>query len=137
MKEGYNTRQGALILNYLQRSVTPFTADALADALQPQRVGKATVYRHLERLTESGQVRRFSPAEGASACYQYVGDRDDCKQHYHMVCSRCGRLFHLDCEQLSELSQHIREHHGFLLDCERTILYGVCADCARKEEKEE
>lgn len=135
MKDGYNTRQGAVILNFLEENIAPFTAEALADALQPQKVGKATVYRHLERLTDAGLVRRFSPAEGASACYQYVGDHADCSQHYHMVCSRCGRLFHLDCEQLRELSDHIREHHGFILDCERTILYGICADCAAKGEQ--
>lgn len=134
MKEGYSTKQGALILDYLQNHISPFTADALADALQPQKVGKATVYRHLERLTDTGVVRRFSPAEGSSACYQYVGDHTDCDRHYHMVCRRCGRLFHLDCDQLRELSDHIREHHGFLLDCERTILYGICADCAAKGE---
>ena len=134
MKDGYNTRQGALILAYLENNIEPFTAEALADALQPQKVGKATVYRHLERLTDAGLVRRYSPAEGASACYQYVGDRKDCSRHYHMVCSRCGRLFHLDCDQLMELSEHIREHHGFVLDCERTILYGTCAECLTKGE---
>lgn len=133
MKETYNTKQGALILAWMQQHDGPCTAEVLAEALQGERVSKATVYRHLERLTAAGQVRRFSPAEGGSACYQFVGDRCDCHLHYHMVCNRCGRLFHLDCDQLHELSGHIREHHGFLLDCERTILYGTCADCAAKE----
>lgn len=102
--------------------------------LREQRVSKATVYRHLERLTAAGQLRRFSPAEGAAACYQYVGDHHDCHLHPHMVCECCGRLFHLDCSQLEALSEHIREHHGFLLDYKNTILYGVCAACLAKEE---
>jgi len=51
-----------------------------------------------------------------------------------MVCECCGRLFHLDCSQLEALSEHIREHHGFLLDYKNTILYGVCAACLAKEE---
>ena len=132
MKEGYSTRQGTLILSYLEKNIGPYTADELAERLH-SRVGKATVYRHLERLCDAGLVRKFFPAEGVSASYQYVGGHGDCKRHYHMVCSRCGRLFHLDCEQLKELTEHIKERHGFLLDPERTILYGICADCSRKE----
>lgn len=137
MKEGYSTRQGAVILAYLEKNIGPYTAEELAEALRAQRVGKATVYRHLERLCEGGLVRRFFPAEGASASYQYVGGHGDCSRHYHMVCSRCGRLFHLDCHQLCTLTEHIEEQHGFLLDAERTILYGVCADCRSNDKKED
>ena len=135
MKEIYQTRQGALILQTVQSLAVPVTAEALSAILQEKKVSKATVYRHLERLTASGQVRRFFPAEGAAACYQYVGDHTDCHLHPHMVCERCGRLFHLDCSQLQSLSRHIQEHHGFLLDYKNTILYGVCAACAEKEAK--
>ena len=120
MKESYQTRQGALILQTMQNLAGPVTAEALCAILREQRVSKATVYRHLERLTAAGQLRRFSPAEGAAACYQYVGDHHDCHLHPHMVCECCGRLF--------------REHHGFLLDYKNTILYGVCAACLAKEE---
>ena len=69
MKESYQTRQGNLILTTLQTLAGPVTAEALSAILQEQRVSKATVYRHLERLTAAGQVRRFIPAEGAAACY--------------------------------------------------------------------
>lgn len=135
MKESYQTRQGALILQTVQSLAVPVTAEALSAILQEKKVSKATVYRHLERLTASGQVRRFFPAEGAAACYQYVGDHTDCHLHPHMVCERCGRLFHLDCSQLQSLSRHIQEHHGFLLDYKNTILYGVCTACAEKGAK--
>ena len=128
MKESYQTRQGALILQTMQNLAGPVTAEALCAILREQRVSKATVYRHLERLTAAGQLRRSSPAEGAAACHH------DCHLHPHMVCECCGRLFHLDCSQLEALSEHILEHHGFLLDYKNTILYGVCAACLAKEE---
>ena len=72
MKESYQTRQGALILQTMQNLAGPVTAEALCAILREQRVSKATVYRHLERLTAAGQLRRFSPAEGAAACYQRI-----------------------------------------------------------------
>ena len=34
---------------------------------------------------------------------------------------------------MEQLSQHIREHHGFFIDYKNTILYGTCAACAAKE----
>ncbi|MFR3992892.1 MAG: hypothetical protein ACLTY5_10525 [Angelakisella sp.] len=61
MKESYQTRQGALILQTMQNLAGPVTAEALCAILREQRVSKATVYRHLERLTAAGQLRRFSP----------------------------------------------------------------------------
>ena len=59
MKESYQTRQGALILQTVQSLAVPVTAEALSAILQEKKVSKATVYRHLERLTASGQVRRL------------------------------------------------------------------------------
>ena len=54
MKESYQTRQGALILQTMQNLAGPVTAEALCAILREQRVSKATVYRHLERLTAAG-----------------------------------------------------------------------------------
>ena len=33
------------------------------------------------------------------------------------------------------LNQHLLEHHGFTVDHTKTVLYGVCADCAGTQEK--
>ena len=134
---GYNTKQGELILNLLKNSGgRHLTAEDISHILGERGcpVGKATVYRHLEKMLREGSVRKFVLHDGESACYQYVGDHHDCHLHPHMVCECCGRLFHLDCSQLEALSEHIREHHGFLLDYKNTILYGVCAACLAKEE---
>ena len=69
MKESYQTRQGALILQTMQNLAGPVTAEALCAILREQRVSKAIFYFFLARLTAAGQLRRFSPAEGAAACY--------------------------------------------------------------------
>ena len=57
-------------------------------------------------------------------------------EHLHLKCTRCGRLFHLDCDFMDELRQHLLEEHGFLLQCSGDLLHGLCQECAAKEGSE-
>ena len=130
---GYNTKQVDLILHLMHESKGKhMTADDILRCLADNgcAVGKSTVYRHLERLTKEGVVRRFILHDGESACYQFAGD--GCSNHYHLKCSRCGKLNHVECEYLDKVSGHIFEHHGFILSEENTVLYGICAVCAKE-----
>lgn len=95
----------------------------------PPAVGQSSLYRQLAALCADGTVRKFR-AEGQSAfVYQYIG-RTDCSHHFHLKCLSCGRLIHLRCGMSDELISHIRADHGFRVDSGRSILYGLCADCA-------
>lgn len=51
------------------------TADEIFEKLRKsgESVGKTTIYRHLEKLCASGEVRKFTGGDGDSACYQYAG----------------------------------------------------------------
>ena len=40
-----------------------------------------------------------------------------------------GRIIHLECGFMEEISRHIVAHHGFELQCDSSVLYGVCKDC--------
>ena len=79
---------------------------------------------------EDGSVRKYLCEEGKSACFQYVGDSEECRLHFHLKCIKCGKLIHLECDYLSDLEKHISEHHKFTVDNTKTVLYGVCEDCA-------
>ena len=132
MAERYRTRQREEILNYLEaNSGAHLTPDAIAGALPG--VGRSTVYRTLERLEQEGSVRRFAGEAGRSACFQYVGEAGPCHEHFHLKCLVCGKLIHLDCEKLTECQVHILKEHGFATDLTRTLIYGRCLECSRKE----
>ena len=96
-------------------------------ASRGEAIGLTTVYRQLERLEESGEVRRIV-CVGGSACYQYVSD-GCCSEHYHLYCTDCGRTEHLSCGEIDELWRHIAREHSFSIDRSRTVLYGRCAEC--------
>ena len=44
-------------------------------------------------------------------------------------CVKCGKIIHLECHFMEEISHHIEESHGFTLQCKNSILYGVCKEC--------
>ncbi|MDR1390251.1 MAG: transcriptional repressor [Treponema sp.] len=129
----YHTRQGNEILSYLKASSGGhITAGAIAahfGALKPA-VGKTTIYRHLEKLVEAGQVRRYFLEEGESACYQYVEKGLECREHFHLKCEKCGELFHLDCDVLDTVRGHVLKEHQFSINLLRTVFYGICGQCA-------
>lgn len=132
MAEKYHTRQREEIIKYLEENAgSHLTTDEIARALPG--VGRSTVYRTLESLMKEGLVRRFAGAAGRSACFQYVGEQSPCHEHFHLKCVDCGKLIHLDCAKLAACRTHILEEHGFAADLARTLIYGRCLECSRKE----
>ena len=131
----YKTRQRVLVEEILKLSDGKhLTAENIVEALlkKGEKVGRTTVYRCLENLMNEGKVQRFAAVSGESACYQYIGSAQ-CHDHFHLKCTSCGKLIHIECEHVAELAKHIARHHNFSVDKLRTVLYGVCEDCVNNE----
>ena len=123
------------MLAYLKgHDMEPYSVDELVFRMQEQgeRIGRTTVYRYLEQLAEQGSVRKYQNAQGVTQ-YQHIEDDSRCDAHFHMMCKRCGRLYHVSCELMDALSRHIYTDHSFRLDLRETILVGICARCAGEE----
>lgn len=139
-QEGYKTKQRDLILQFLIANQNRHvTAEDVADHLKQSGnpVGKATVYRYLDKLVAKGDVRKFL-LESSGACYQYAPNSQACAAHFHLKCLRCKALIHLHCDFMSGIEHHILQEHRFQIDASRTVFYGFCADCqTQKNEKGE
>jgi Fur family ferric uptake transcriptional regulator len=128
---GYNTKRREAVLDCVaSRRGEHLTAAQIADSLKEKGVGigRTTVYRQLEKLTNGGQIRRFA-TDGGAACYQYAGHENDCHNHYHLKCEECDELLHIECDALDELERHITDSHSFKLNAAKTVLYGKCEHC--------
>lgn len=128
----YRTKQRDILLEKIQQyREEPFTADDLILKLlnRQKKVSKATVYRTLEKLEHDGLVRKYYVQPHDSAFYQYLGDHQNCDDHYHCVCYECGRLYHIDCHVFDDLESHFQQEHQFKIDVHRTLLYGLCQAC--------
>lgn len=133
---GYNTKQRSLILECLKENKDRhITAEDIYSFLSAkgEGVGMATIYRTLDKLLKEGCLRRYELSQGQSACYQYIDGEEVCHEHFHLKCENCGKLIHLDCESLTKLSRHIEQEHSFIVNSSKTVLYGLCSDCADKD----
>jgi len=127
-----NTRQKRLILDCLtEHSGEHITAEGILGELKAKRhlVGKATVYRYLKQLESEGQIKRYSIAEGVCACYQYIGPNSSCNEHYHLVCSRCGGVTHIESDIIKRFVKAVRQSDGFAIDERKMVFYGICKSC--------
>lgn len=127
----YRTQARKELLNLLKK--TPgrhFTAAEIKAcfAAENKPIGTATIYRQLERFVEEGSIRKYVLGPGECACYAYTEDRE-CASHFHCVCETCGKLIHLDCDELRDIQAHLSEHHGFTWDSGKTVFYGICEQC--------
>ena len=129
----YQTKQGRALVEFLRSQGSRHVSVQQIAAGLPEKIGTATIYRQLDKLAARGLVRKYV-SDGDPACYQYVGeDAKSCMQHFHLKCSSCGALIHLECEEMGRLSEHILREHGFRTDPLRSMLYGTCAECLKKE----
>lgn len=133
----YNTKQRENILEYfILNKDKHITADNIISYFKEKGspIGKATVYRCLDKFVEENMVRKYTIEDGISACYQYIEKNHDCKNHYHFKCTTCNKLFHVDCEHMADICGHIKKEHNFEIDNSKTVFYGKCEECRKKED---
>ena len=136
-KAPYQTKQMKQILAYLQTiEGTHVTAADVCSYFKEQgiNVGTTTVYRNLEKMVEQGLVAKYNVDGTSSACFEYIGDHGEEHENcYHCKCEKCGKLIHLQCNEVESLKQHMQQHHDFQMDPHRTVFYGICGECSKKE----
>ena len=128
----YHTRQGQSILDYMKSlGGDHVTVNQVVRYFEDTEgaVGQTTVYRHLEKLAAGGLIRKYVLHDGKSACYQYVTDGKQCREHFHLKCESCGALIHADCDFLDEISRHLFHRHRFQINMLKTVFYGTCKKC--------
>lgn len=129
---GYATANRKKILEFLQenhnRTLTVSDIDAHLKACDSE-VNLTTIYRYLDKLSQEGTVMKYVAKKGGQTVYQYVETEHHCEEHLHLQCTKCGRVFHLECHFMQEILAHVENEHGFLMQCKNSIIYGTCKEC--------
>lgn len=104
----------------------PFAAADLVEQVAERQlgVGRATVFRTLDTLSELGVVERIDLPSGEHA---YLACRP--AHHHHVICSRCGRNRDIDDAGLRAVVRDIARRTGYRIDGHRLELFGLCPDC--------
>lgn len=112
----YNTRQWEAIISYFASlGGNHVTAAQIVTHFENEKVpiGRTTVYRHLEKLTEIGVVRKYTIDGITGSYFQYIDKAGSCRTHLHLKCENCGALIHLNCDMLDEIRKHMFNQHAF------------------------
>ena len=137
-KVKYKTKQMTELLDFLQSvKGSHVTVSDINNYFREKDidVGMTTIYRNLEKLVSEGVVAKYVVDGTSSACIEYIGDlhNDAETSCYHCKCEVCGKIIHLQCDEVEHLREHICEHHNFIIDSKRTVFYGVCSQCKNKK----
>ena len=133
MKE-YKTDNKRVVTDFfLNNKDSHFTIDKAHEKLLEGGIDipKSSLYRIVRNLHRAGTLRRFEAQGVDSFVYQYANFSSSCEMHFHLKCTECGKLIHLECEEMNRMKEHIMKEHGFLIGGEG-IISGICLDCAKK-----
>lgn len=123
-----STRQGSAVLATLATTEAFRSAQDLHAELRGQgyRIGLSTVYRHLQALTDQGEVDAARTTDG-EAVYRRCATA---VHHHHLVCRSCGRTAEISLQQLEVEMQRVAAAEGFT-DVTHTVeFFGTCATCS-------
>lgn len=130
MREAYNTKQRECIIEYLKDNSNKFVkAEDIENYIKKcnLNISQATIYRTLKKLEDDEVV--IVEVKNLTKYYQYANK--SCENHYHLKCSKCGKLIHFECEDFNKIIKHIADEHKFSIDA-KSIIYGICNECKNK-----
>ncbi len=124
----YVTTQRKALLDALEeRRDEPLSAEQIL-ALIGDGVSRSAVYRNLAELEKRGMVIKATSSGSNKALYKYIGS-EECRDHLHLECSNCGRVFHLKLAATNTLIDGVMCDANFRVDRAATVLYGLCEKC--------
>ena len=90
-------------------------------------IGRATVFRSLDRLVSAGLAQRLERPGHVSA---YVWCEPG--HHHHLICTTCRTVEDLGEESVAPLIESIARHRGFRVDHATLDFYGECRNCSSR-----
>ncbi len=129
--ERRNTIQKELILEAVRELKRHLTADEVYEYITKEHptIGKGTVYRNLNILAEEGAIRKVEVPDGPD-CFDFT-----LKNHYHVKCLKCGKVYDVDMDVLPDLLDKIHDTHGMQFVAYDIFFKGICASCREPVEK--
>ena len=115
------------ILNIFLRQQGHVSADELFERVRAQApgIGRATVYRTLQRMVDAGIARKVDFGEGRSRfepSYRHP-------RHFHLICARCHRSSEFLSSDIESLMEEIAAARNFAATQAVVQIHGTCEEC--------
>src|SRR6266576_628507 len=107
-----------------------FTAEQLLawSRRRDKSVSRATVYRTLSLLTESGLVREMDFGKDYKF---YDPNYADHPNHSHIICQDCEKIVEFESDKIAKLENEITHQLGFSVKTQRLQITGTCEELKR------
>ncbi|MBE6877803.1 MAG: transcriptional repressor [Ruminococcaceae bacterium] len=120
------TFQKALTLDAVREMKSHPTADQIYAHVAEKypEISRATIYRNLNQLSETGEIQRFKNPCGADHFEQML------TPHYHFMCKKCGRITDVELDvNLTELINACQQKTGGTVTDHLLVFEGICENC--------
>jgi Fur family transcriptional regulator, ferric uptake regulator len=110
-----------------------FTADQLLrwSRRRDKSVSRATVYRTLPLLTESGLVREM---DFGKAFKFYDPNYAEHPHHNHIICEDCEKILEFESDKIQQLEKEISRRLGFSVQSHRLQITAACEEFRKSGE---
>src|SRR5436305_660230 len=107
-----------------------FTAEQLLEwsRRRDKSVSRATVYRTLPLLTESGLVREMDFGKDHKF---YDPNYAEHPRHNHIICQDCEKIVEFESSKIEKLENEISQRLGFSLKSHRLQITAICEEFKR------
>jgi Fur family ferric uptake transcriptional regulator len=124
------TAQREAIMQSVFATQEHFTADELLKWSRriDRTVSRATVYRTLPLLTESGLVREMDFGKD----HKYYDPNYAARPHHnHIICEDCDRIVEFDSDEIDRFGAEVSRRLGFIATAHRLQITGRCEELRR------
>ncbi len=124
------TRERRVILEQVLSLRGHFDVDDLLARLRKsgRGVSRATLYRNLTHLVDSGLVHKVEMDRGQARYEPMIGRH----HHDHMVCLSCGAILEFESDEVERIQEEVCRKKKFVMTGHTHQIRGFCAACARK-----
>lgn len=98
---------------------------------EESNISLSTTYRTIELLLEAGLIREVDLG-GSCSYYEHVLRR---KQHGHMICINCNRVYEFPLEDLESTINEEAEKVNFRKKYFKLQVFGYCEDCMDQQSR--
>ena len=121
------TSQRQAIIESVFSTDEHFTAEQLLEwsRRRDKSVSRATVYRTLPLLTESGLVREMDFGKDYKF---YDPNYADHPNHSHIICQDCDRIVEFESDKIEKIENEISHQLGFSVKTHRLQITGTCEE---------
>ena len=94
-----------------------------------EHIGLTTVYRHLQVLSEDGQVNTIRDAHGETLYRQCESNA----HHHHLICRNCGTSVEVEGRAVERWAEQVAAEAGFTAVDHTIELFGLCPQCSKDQ----